>query len=70
MRLPHDIHLEALDPDRAKVVELRFYGGRSEPEVARMLGLSESTVRRRWASARAFLRRELRAGRRSASASA
>jgi RNA polymerase sigma factor (TIGR02999 family) len=55
-------HLEALDPDLALVVELRYFGGLSEPETARVLGASVSTVSRRWRIARMFLARELRDG--------
>ena len=47
--------LEALDPALAELVELRFYGGYTEPEAAQALGLSERTLRRQWAKARAFL---------------
>jgi RNA polymerase sigma factor (TIGR02999 family) len=51
--------LEALSPDQARVVELRFLAGGDEEEVARMLDVSPRTVRRRWRMARAFLRSEL-----------
>jgi RNA polymerase sigma-70 factor (ECF subfamily) len=51
--------LEALDPEAAKVVELRFFGGLLVPEVAQALGISERTVERRWRSARAWLRKDL-----------
>jgi RNA polymerase sigma factor (TIGR02999 family) len=47
--------LETLDPALAELVELRFYGGYTEPEAAQALGLSERTLRRQWAKARAFL---------------
>ncbi|MGD8375207.1 MAG: sigma-70 family RNA polymerase sigma factor [Acidobacteriota bacterium] len=47
------------DPENQQVVELRFFGGLSEKEVATVLGLSERTVRRRWTYARAWLFREL-----------
>lgn len=46
-------------PENQQVVELRFFGGLSEKEVATVLGLSERTVRRRWTYARAWLFREL-----------
>jgi RNA polymerase sigma factor (TIGR02999 family) len=46
-------------PGRAQVVQLRYFGGLSEPETAEMMGLSLSTVKRRWRSARAWLLREL-----------
>jgi RNA polymerase sigma factor (TIGR02999 family) len=47
--------LAALDPDQARIVELRFFGGLSAPETAEVLGIGEATVHRRWASARAWL---------------
>ncbi len=51
--------LFAIDADRARVVELRFYGGLTIAEIARETGQSESTVERRWRSARAWLLAEL-----------
>ena len=42
-----------------RVVELRFFSGLDVPETARVLGVSESTVKRDWAMAKAWLRREL-----------
>jgi RNA polymerase sigma factor (TIGR02999 family) len=56
---------EALDrlaereEDLARVVELRFFSGLDVPETAKVLGVSESTVKRDWAMARAWLHREL-----------
>lgn len=47
------------DPDLAKLVRLRFYAGLDVAETALALGVSERTVRREWALARAFLAREL-----------
>lgn len=43
----------------AKVVELRFFSGLDVPETAEVLGVSESTVKRDWAMAKAWLHREL-----------
>lgn len=43
----------------AKVVELRFFSGLEVPETAEILGISESTVKRDWAMAKAWLHREL-----------
>jgi DNA-directed RNA polymerase specialized sigma24 family protein len=40
-------------------VECRFFAGYSEPETAEALGLSERTVQRHWATARAWLKKEL-----------
>jgi RNA polymerase sigma factor (TIGR02999 family) len=47
--------LAALDPRQAQVVELRYFGGLENPEVAAVLGVSEPTVIRDWRAARAFL---------------
>lgn len=54
--------LEALDPEQGRLVELRFFGGLSIPEVAQVMEISPATAKREWASARAFLQRELAAG--------
>jgi RNA polymerase sigma-70 factor (ECF subfamily) len=47
--------LAELDPEQARLVELRFFGGLSFDEAAEVLGLSLATAKRRWASARAWL---------------
>jgi RNA polymerase sigma factor (TIGR02999 family) len=47
--------LEAESPRQHQVVMLRFFSGRTEPEIAQMLDISESTVRRDWATARVWL---------------
>jgi RNA polymerase sigma factor (TIGR02999 family) len=47
--------LEALDPRAARVVELRFFGGLTEDEVAEVVGISTITVKRDWKAARAWL---------------
>lgn len=47
--------LEALDPRAARIVELRFFAGLSEDEVAELLDVSRSTVTREWRMARAWL---------------
>lgn len=52
---------EAVDRRAAKVVELRFFGGLENEEVADALGISLATVKRDWAIARAWLQRELSA---------
>jgi len=44
---------------KASVVELRFFGGLTNDEVATVLGLSEPTVRRHWRTAKLWLHREL-----------
>lgn len=52
--------LEALDERLGRGVELRFFGGMTEEEVADALGITARTVRWDWHKARAFLYRELR----------
>ena len=47
--------LESVDPRRAKVVELRFYGGLDNSDIAAVLGVSEPTIVRDWRIARASL---------------
>lgn len=51
--------LAALDPHKARVVELRFFGGLTTEETAETLGTSPSSVNREWRFARAWLHREL-----------
>lgn len=52
--------LEELDARQSQVVVYRFYGGLTHQEIAEILDVSESTVRRDWRLARAWLSRELR----------
>jgi RNA polymerase sigma factor (TIGR02999 family) len=52
--------LEQLSPRQHQVVMLRFFSGRTEPEIAEMMGLSETTVHRDWALARTWLYRAMR----------
>ncbi len=52
--------LAALEPRLAQVVELRYFGGLSEAEVAAALGVTERTVQRDWQKARMFLSLALR----------
>jgi RNA polymerase sigma-70 factor, ECF subfamily len=54
--------LEALDPQQARVVELRYFGGLTVEEAADVLDVSPTTVKREWAVARAWLVRELEHG--------
>ncbi|MBH9551873.1 ECF-type sigma factor [Inhella gelatinilytica] len=54
--------LEAFDPRAAKIVELRFFGGLENEEIAEVLGISLATVKRDWTLARAWLHRELAGG--------
>lgn len=50
---------EAIDARAAKVVELRFFGGMENTEIAEALGISVATVKREWNLARAWLLRDL-----------
>jgi RNA polymerase sigma factor (TIGR02999 family) len=50
---------EQVDPRAAKVVELKFFGGLENEEIAEVLQLSTATVKRDWVLARAWLHREL-----------
>jgi len=54
--------LEAIDERKSKVVELRYFGGLTVPEVAEVLNVSEITVMRDWAFAKAWLSREMQNG--------
>ena len=51
--------LAALDPDQARVVELRYFAGLTLDDTAATLGISPATVSREWTVARRWLRREL-----------
>lgn len=51
--------LEQLDPEQARIVELRYFVGLSVEEAADALNISPATLKRRWALARAWLFREL-----------
>jgi len=52
--------LAELSPRQARVVELRFFGGMTMPEIATDLKLALRTVEKEWAMARAWMRRELK----------
>jgi RNA polymerase sigma factor (TIGR02999 family) len=52
--------LSTLDSQQGRLVELRFFGGLSIEEAALVLGVSPATVKREWATARAWLLRELK----------
>lgn len=47
------------DPQGARIVELKFFGGLTNPEAAEVTGLSKATVEREWTLARAWLYREM-----------
>jgi RNA polymerase sigma factor (TIGR02999 family) len=51
--------LESLDRTRARIVELRFFGGLTVEETAEAMGISPATVKRQWSLARAWLYREI-----------
>jgi RNA polymerase sigma-70 factor (ECF subfamily) len=55
--------LARLDPRQVQIVELRYFGGLSEQEVAVALSVSRATVTREWQTARAWLFRRLTTGR-------
>jgi RNA polymerase sigma factor (TIGR02999 family) len=48
--------LAALDPEQARIVELRYFGGLTIEEIAAVVGASPATVKRQWAMARAWLK--------------
>ena len=52
--------LAAIDPQEAKIVELRVFGGLTVEEVAEVLGISAATVKRDWTMAKAWLTREMK----------
>jgi RNA polymerase sigma factor (TIGR02999 family) len=51
--------LTKLDSQQSQIVELRYFGGLSIEDTSQFLGVSEATVKRSWASARAWLLREM-----------
>lgn len=51
--------LEALDPQQARIVEMRYFGGLKVEELAVVLGVSTATVDRKWRTARAWLYRKV-----------
>jgi RNA polymerase sigma-70 factor (ECF subfamily) len=57
----HEIlnQLEELDPNQARIVELRFFGGLTIKETAEVMKSSHATVEREWKMAKAYLKREL-----------
>ena len=51
--------LATFDPQGARIVELRFFGGLSEEEAAEVIGVSSRTIRREWTAAKTWLLGEL-----------
>jgi RNA polymerase sigma factor (TIGR02999 family) len=54
--------LSRLDEQQGRIVEMRFFGGLSNEEIAQFLGISSSTVKRDWNVAKAWLARAIRKG--------
>jgi len=52
--------LEGIEPELSRLVEMRFFGGLSHPEIAQATGSSLRTVERNWRAARAWLQANLR----------
>ena len=53
--------LAAIDERQARVVEMRFFGGLTEDEIAEVLGISTRTAKREWKFARLWLFSQLKA---------
>lgn len=53
------VRLASFDPNKSKIVEMRFFGGLTVNEVAEVLGLAPVTVSLHWRLAKAWLRKEL-----------
>jgi len=53
------VELATFDPEMAKAIELRFFGGASLAETSSALGIAERTLQRRWAATRAWLYKEI-----------
>ncbi len=51
--------LEAIDPEKSRMVELRFFSGMSVEETAEVMGVSPRTIDRQWQTAKAWLYREI-----------
>ena len=54
------VQLENMDPRQAKIVELKFYAGLTSEEIASVLEISESTVKREWSTAKLFLKSQIK----------
>jgi RNA polymerase sigma factor (sigma-70 family) len=57
--------LAAIDPQKSRIVELRFFGGLTIEETAEVLGVSPITVHRAWRITKAWLLREISKGAKS-----
>jgi len=49
------LRLQAIDPVRAEIVEMRYYGGLSLEDIGAVVGMSPSTIKRNWRASRAWL---------------
>jgi RNA polymerase sigma factor (TIGR02999 family) len=54
--------LSSIDEQQGRIVEMRFFGGLSIEEIAEVLGISRSTVKREWNVAKAYLSRQMNRG--------
>ena len=54
--------LSRIDERQGKIVEMKFFGGLSAPEISEVLGISRATVDRDWATARVWLHRQMSRG--------
>ena len=54
--------LEAIDPRKSRIVELKFFGGLTTAEVAEVMELSPATIEREWSFSRAWLYEALTGG--------
>jgi RNA polymerase sigma factor (TIGR02999 family) len=53
------VELSRLDERQGKIVEMKFFGGLTAPEISQVMGLSRATVDRDWATARVWLHRQM-----------
>ena len=51
--------LARIDPRQSRLIELRFFAGLNVEEAAEVMGVSPTTIKREWRSAKAWLHREL-----------
>jgi len=51
--------LSRMDERQGKIVEMKFFGGMSAPEISEVLGISRATIDRDWATARVWLHRQI-----------
>jgi RNA polymerase sigma factor (TIGR02999 family) len=56
------LRLEGIDKGKAELVKLRYFGGLTIPDAAKVLGISVTTANRHWAYARAWLHEEIHSG--------